>query len=159
MQIIAGDFSDSRIIDLLQTHYVAARAASPPCSAHALDLAALRAADVSFWAAWDGEMLLGVGALKQLSSEHGELKSMHTHAPMRGKGVGAAILRHVIAVSRQRGYSRLSLETGSMDYFIAARALYRRHGFRDCAPFGGYGLDPNSVFMTLELATSNYTRS
>jgi putative acetyltransferase len=103
---------------------------------------------------WDGEALLGVGALKRLSPEHGEVKSMHTARSARRRGVARAMLRHTIAAARASGLERLSLETGSWDYFGPARALYRSHGFVECPPFADYALDPNSVFMSLDLRTS-----
>ena len=151
INIIPGDLSDPRIIALLRIHLAKAREETPPESVHALDLAGLQAPEITFWAAWEDAQLLGVGALKQLAPDHGEVKSMHTAEAMRGKGVGSVLVRHIIAAARERGYSRLSLETGAMDYFQAARALYRRHGFIECAPFAEYVLDPNSVFMTLAL--------
>jgi putative acetyltransferase len=128
-----------------------ARAESPPCSSHALDLGGLRAPGISFWAGWNGEALLAVGALKRLSPEHGEVKSMHTAEAARRKGAGRAMLRHIVAAARTSGFSRLSLETGAQDYFRPARTLYRSHGFAECAPFGDYAPDPNSVFMSLDL--------
>lgn len=151
MNIVTGDLSDPRIVNLVTLHHASAHAASPPKSAHALDLEGLASSDISVWAAWDGEVLMGVGALKALDPRHGEVKSMHTLAAMRGRGVGGALLRHIVGVARARGYARLSLETGSMDEFQAARALYGRHGFEACAPFASYRRDPNSVFMTLAL--------
>ena len=151
MTIVPGDLGDPRILELLRVHLTHARAESPPCSVHALDVSGLRAPDISFWAAWEGEQLLGVGALKQLAPDHGEVKSMHTAAAARGRGVGAAMLQHLVSLARQRGYTRLSLETGSMAYFSPARALYARAGFEVCGPFGSYGLDPNSVYMTRAL--------
>lgn len=151
MNIIPGDFFDPRIIALLRIHLTRARAESPRESAHALDLAGLQTPDISFWAAWDGEVLMGVGALKQLAPDHGEVKSMHTAESMRSRGVGSAMLNNLIARAKARGYVRLSLETGSLAYFQAARALYRRHGFLECGPFADYVRDPNSVFMTLSL--------
>jgi len=154
VQIIEGGLDDPRVIELLQVHLVRARVETAPGSAHALDLSGLHAPDVTFWSAWEGDVVAGVGALKQLSAEHGEIKSMHTAESMRRKGVGSAILRHIIAVARSRGMSRLSLETGSWPYFAPARVLYARHGFVECPPFGDYKPDPNSVFMTLALARS-----
>jgi putative acetyltransferase len=151
MRIIPGDFSDPRVIDLLRTHLTSARAETAPGSAHALDLTGLQSPDISFWTIWDGEVLLGVGALKRLSPDHGEVKSMHTTQSARRKGVGSAMLRHIIASAREGGMSRLSLETGSWEYFRPAHALYRSHGFVECAPFGDYAEDPNSVFMSLDL--------
>ena len=154
MNIVAGDLADPRIISLLRRHLTRAQAESPPESTHALDRVGLQKSDITFWAAWDGEVLLGVAALKQLTPEHGEIKSMHTAEAMRGRGVGSALLRHLIATAKARGYLRLSLETGKVDYFQPARALYQRHGFTECAPFGHYVPDPNSAFMTLELSPS-----
>jgi putative acetyltransferase len=151
MIILPGDLSDPRVIELLRIHLAQARAESPARSVHALDLTGLQGPDISFWAAWEDDVLVGVGALRRLTDDHGEVKSMHTAQALRGRGAGGAILRHIIAAARARGFSRLSLETGSMAYFEPARALYRRHGFRESPPFGEYGIDPNSVFMTLEL--------
>ena len=151
MRIVQGDFSDPRVVDLLQIHLNSARAETAPGSAHALDLTGLQSPDVSFWTIWDDETLLGFGALKRLSADHGEIKSMHTAQAMRGKGVGSAMLRHIIATARARGMSRLSLETGSWEYFRPARELYRSHGFVECPPFADYVLDPNSIFMSLDL--------
>ena len=152
MRIIDGDFSDARVLALLRTHLTQARAETAPGSAHALDVTGLQAPGISFWTLWDGDTLLGCGALKQLAADHGEVKSMHTVQTVRRKGVGSAMLAHIIATARARGMARLSLETGSWDYFAPARALYARHGFVECAPFADYVLDPNSVFMTLEIA-------
>jgi len=154
MRIIEGDFSDQRVSDLLQIHLTSARAETAPGSAHALDLTGLQSPDISFWTIWDDESLLGMGALKRLSPDHGEVKSMYTVQSTRRKGAGSAMLRHIIVAARATGMSRLSLETGSWDYFLPARALYRSHGFVECPPFGDYVLDPNSVFMTLDLRVS-----
>jgi putative acetyltransferase len=154
MRIIQGDFSDPRVVDLLHIHLASARAETAPGSAHALDLTGLQSPDISFWTIWDDEALMGVGALKRLSADHGEIKSMHTAQAMRGRRAGSAMLRHIIASARASGMSRLSLETGASGYFRPAQALYRSHGFVECPPFADYVLDPNSVFMTLELPES-----
>ena len=151
MQIIPGDLTDPRVVDLLHHHLANSEAHSGPGSSHALDLEALQSPDVSFWAAWNGETLVATGALKQLSGGHGEVKSMHTAEAARRRGAGSAMLGHIISVARSRGISRLSLETGSWDYFWPAVALYRRHGFIECPPFADYRPDPNSIFMTLDL--------
>jgi putative acetyltransferase len=151
MRIVDDDFSDARVLDLLRFHLTHARAETAPGSAHALDVAGLQAPGISFWTVWDGDTLLGCGALKRLAADHGEVKSMHTAQAMRRNGVGSAMLAHIIATARAGGMSRLSLETGSWDYFVPARALYARHGFVVCGPFADYVLDPNSVFMTLDL--------
>jgi N-acetylglutamate synthase and related acetyltransferases len=151
MRIIPGDLSDPRVIELLHIHLASARKETAPGSAHALDLDGLRSPDISFWTIWEGETLLGFGALKRLSPDHGEVKSMHTAQGMRGRGAGSAMLRHIIATARARGFSRLSLETGSWEYFRPAQTLYSGHGFVECPPFADYVLDPNSVFMSLDL--------
>ncbi len=150
-RIIDGDLDDPRVIDLLRTHVTTARAQTAPGSAHALDVSGLKAPEISFWTAWDGERLVGCGALKRLSTAHGEVKSMHTEAAARRSGVGGAMLRHIIEAARADGLQRLSLETGSWDYFKPAREVYARSGFIECGPFAPYVADPNSVFMTLEL--------
>ena len=152
LTIISGGLDDPRVVALLELHVGSARAQTAPGSAHALDLSGLRAADIRFWSIWRGETLAGVGALKLLDATHGEVKSMHTAQALRRTGAGSAMLRHIIGYARAEGLKRLSLETGSWDYFKAAHALYRRHGFVECGAFGDYRLDPNSVFMTLALA-------
>lgn len=127
------------------------RAISPPGSVHALDFEALRQSDVTFWSAWEEDCLLGCGALKELDPRHGEVKSMRTPAAHRRRGAGKALLEHIVAIARARGYARLSLETGAAAAFAPAHRLYASFGFRDCGPFGDYRDDPNSRFMTLAL--------
>ncbi len=151
MIIVAGDLDDPRVRALLDHHVRSARAETSPGSDHALDVDALEAPEITVWAAWEGDALQGVGALKRLSDDHGEIKSMHTVATCRRKGVGSAMLAHIIDAARTMGMSRLSLETGSWDYFVPARELYKRHGFVECPPFGEYVLDPNSIFMSRDL--------
>ncbi len=152
MHIVKGGLEDPRVVELLQTHLTRARAETARGSAHALDLSGLREPEVTFWSAWEGDAVVGVGALKRLSADHGEVKSMHTAEAARGRGVASAVLGHIMAAARARGMSRLSLETGSWPYFAPARTLYARHGFVECGPFAEYREDPNSVFMTLVLA-------
>jgi putative acetyltransferase len=151
MNITPGDLTDPQVIDLLSHHLTSARAQTAPGSAHALDLEALQSPDVMLWTAWDEETLVGVGALKRLDEHHGEVKSMHTAARARRKGIGSAMLGHIIAFAQSAGISKLSLETGSWDYFQPAVALYRKYGFVECQPFADYVQDPNSIFMTLHL--------
>lgn len=150
--IVPGGFDDPRILALLRHHFERCHEVTPPGSAHVFDVSRLNSPDVDFWAAWEGDELLGVGAMKQLGQRHGEVKSMHTSEAARRRGVGSAILRHIIATARAKGLKRLSLETGAFGYFKPAAALYRAHGFRDCEPFGNYKPDPNSIFLTLEIA-------
>ena len=151
IRIVADDLSGAEIRALLDEHLRSMHALSPPESVHALDLAKLRRPDISFWTAWvDGE-LVGCGALKELDRTHGEIKSMRTPAARRRRGAGRAILAHIVAVARARGYRRLSLETGSSGAFAPAQRLYESFGFIRCGPFGDYVPDPHSVFMTLPL--------
>jgi putative acetyltransferase len=151
MRVVTADLDDAEVLALLRTHLRLARAQTAPGSAHALDEAALRRVDIEVWTIRDGQALLGVGALQRLSSDHGEIKSMHTVASARRRGVGSMMLNHLVGAARAHGMARLSLETGSWDYFLPARALYRRHGFIECGPFGRYVADVNSVFMSLDL--------
>ena len=151
MQIEIDDLSRPAIHALLEEHLQSMRALSPPESVHALDLDALRLPGITFWSVWDGSLLLGCGALKELSRTHGEVKSMRTPAALRRRGAARAVLAHIVQVARERGYERLSLETGSMDAFAPAQRLYASVGFAYCGPFGDYVQDPNSVFMTLRL--------
>lgn len=152
MLIRCDDLTSAAIRGLLEEHLRDMHALSPPESVHALDLAALRRPEITFWAAWEDDQLLGCGALKQLDLTHGEIKSMRTAVAYRGRGVGRAMLVHIVAEARRRAYHRLSLETGSMDAFAPARRLYESFGFHRCGPFADYAEDPNSVFMSHELA-------
>jgi len=145
------DLHGPEIADLLRAHLDHAAKHSPPESIHALDLDALRIPEITFWSAWEGEALVGCGALRELSPDHGEIKSMHTALAHRGQGVAARLLTHILTEARARSYRRVSLETGSMEGFAPARTLYARFGFEPCPPFAGYWEDPNSVCMTLEL--------
>jgi putative acetyltransferase len=154
LRIIQGDFSDRRVADLLHLHLTRASAETAPGSAHALDLTGLQSSDISFWTIWDEQTLLGTGALKQLSAEHGEIKSMHIAEAMRRRGAGSEMLRHIISTARARGMTRLSLETGAAEYFRPARTLYKKHGFSECPPFADYVPDRNSVFLSLDLRES-----
>jgi len=151
------DVDDPRRDDvraLLRTHLDFAHAHSEPEDVHALDVEALTDPAVRFFSARDaGGRLLAVGALKSLDATHGEVKSMHTAQSARGTGVGAALLEHLVEVAREAGLQRVSLETGSMAAFAAARRLYARAGFTECAPFGDYVVAEASTFMTRTLAT------
>ena len=136
---------------LLNEHLESMRSISKPESKHALDIDALCADSISFWAARQGDELMGCGALMQLDPTQGEIKSMRTGSDHLRKGVAATILEHIIGIAKERGYTRLSLETGAQPEFAPARALYARFGFERCEAFGAYLPDPVSVFMMLEL--------
>ena len=152
LHIRADDPGNPPVADLLREHLRSMEETSPPESRHALDIDGLRQPDVTFFSIWDGAQLAGCGALKSLDNEHAEIKSMRTADAYRRRGVASALLEHLIAEALRRGYRRLSLETGSMAYFEPARRLYAAFGFVHCAPFATYVEDPNSVFMTREVA-------
>jgi len=152
MEIRAGGLYRPEVVSLLRLHLAELAQLSPPESVHALDLAALTAPDISFWTAWENETLLGCAALKALGDREGEIKSMRTAPAHLRKGVASAVLEHIVATARTRGYRRLSLETGAGPGFEAAHAFYRRFGFADCGAFADYPAgDPFSRFMSLAL--------
>jgi putative acetyltransferase len=140
------------VLPLLRRHLDLMWASSPPESVHALDPSELAAPGIDFFTLREGDAVLGMGAVKQIDTQHAELKSMHIVAEARGRGLARLLLDHLMAQARARGYSRLSLETGVEGVFAPARALYTAAGFAQCAPFEGYHDDPNSFFMTLSLA-------
>lgn len=151
MDIRIDDLHGPEIRELLEEHLRHMHELSPPESVHALDLDKLRKPDITFWTIWNGAELMGCGALRQLSASEGELKSMRTPAARRGRGAARALLNHIIETARSRGLTRLSLETGSQPGFEPARQLYASAGFEVCGPFGDYGPDPYSCFMTRTL--------
>ncbi|MGB3492599.1 MAG: GNAT family N-acetyltransferase [Elainellaceae cyanobacterium] len=151
MQIRDDDLTGQQIADLLREHLKHMHEITPPESVHALDLSALRSPEITFWSAWEGDDLLGCGALKELNSKSGEIKSMRTAKTHLRKGIASRILEHIIAEAKQRDYNCLNLETGAMPEFAPARSLYLRYGFEYRGPFADYIEDPNSVFMTKEI--------
>lgn len=151
MEIREGGLDHPAVIDLLRLHFESMLANSPPGTCHFLDLSGLAADDVTFWTVWDGTAVLGCGALKLLDRAHGEVKSMRTAPAALRRGVAAALLTHIVATAQARGLERLSLETGTGDSFDAAHALYARHGFTDCPPFGAYQASDFNRFMTRTL--------
>jgi putative acetyltransferase len=151
-----ADFDDPQLIEMISYHLQTARAQTAEGCAFALDLSGLRTPDIRLWTLWDGERLMGTGALKRMPPEHGgpfagEVKSMHTHREARRKGVGQAILSHIMATARAEGMDRLWLETGSWDYFRPAVALYEANGFTRCGPYADYPDIESSLFMTKAL--------
>lgn len=136
---------------LLERHLAFTLRATPPEHSYALGVDELADPAITFCSFRIGGELLGVGAIKELDPSHGEIKSMHTAEAARGRGIGRAILEHLLGVARERGYRRVSLETGSTEEFVAARAMYERAGFLPGAPFAGYKPSPDNYFMTLAL--------
>ena len=149
--IKSADFDDDRVKALLTRHLEGMHANSPPGHVFALDWSGLQKPEISFYALWDGEDLLGFGALKELEPRAGEIKSMRTADAHLSKGVAATIIDHIIAESRQRGYARLSLETGSGPAFDPALKLYRKYGFIEGAAFSDYAKSPFNQFLHLDL--------
>ena len=151
MKIKIDDLSGSAVLELLMSHLRQLRELSPPESMHALNLDGLRRPEVTFWTVWEGEELMGCGALKELDRAHAELKSMRTATAHLRKGVASRLVAHMIAEAKRRGYRRLSLETGAGAAFEPAKRLYAKFGFRVCGPIGEYAEDANSVFMTRDV--------
>lgn len=152
MDIRIDSLEGPEVLALLREHLDSMAPTAPTESRHALDLGGLRSPGVTFWSIWDGPVLAGFGALKHLTESHAEIKSMRTAASHLRRGVASQLLRHITQEAVTRGYSRLSLETGSMAFFEGARCLYASFGFVPCPPFGHYKADPNSVFMTRQLS-------
>lgn len=151
LDIRIDDLSGQPTQDLLALHLRGMQAYSPPESVHALDLSALRTPDITVWTVWDGDAIAGIGAMRVISSDQGELKSMRTHPDHLRKGVAAALLERIIDTARARGLARLSLETGSGPAFDPALTLYRRRGFTDGPAFGGYQATDFNQFLHLTL--------
>lgn len=152
MRVEIDDPARPDVFALLEEHLRNMHELSPPGSVHALDVSRLQRPEVTFWSVREEDgTLLGCGALQELGPYHGEVKSMRTPQSARRKGAGRAVLARIVEVARQRGYARLSLETGAMEAFKPAWRLYESFGFQYCGPFADYTLDPYSVFMTLEL--------
>ena len=154
MRIEVDDLSRPQVHALLEEHLANMYELSPPEQVFALDLNKLQTDDITFWTVWEEERLLGCGALKELTLTHGEIKSMRTPAATRGRGAGRAVLAQIIAVAQQRGYTKLSLETGTHAAFEPAHNLYRSKGFVMSGPFGSYLPNEHSVFMELRLSGS-----
>ena len=148
IEIRVDDLAGRATRDLITAHLMGMHDTSPPESVHALDIDGLRHPSITFWSAWVDGDLAGIGALKAIDAERGELKSMRVDDRFRGSGVGRALLRHIMAAARDRGMTSLWLETGSPAEFVPAIRLYESEGFRRCGPFEGYSDDPFSVFMT-----------
>ena len=151
LRIVADDLSGKAIGALIAFHRSEMQRWSPPENVHAMPRERLAQPDISFYSAWQGDELAACGALKQLAPDHGELKSMRVAPSFLRQGMGEAILIHLIAAARMRGYTRLSLETGQSAEFRAAQALYAKHGFARCAPFGEYLDDNFSLCMSRTL--------
>ncbi|MWC29346.1 GNAT family N-acetyltransferase [Paenibacillus sp. MMS18-CY102] len=151
MKIIVDDLTGPEVQALIQEHLKGMHEDTPPESVYALGIDELKKPGVTFWSAWEDDEILGCGAIKELDSSHGELKSMRTSAAHLRKGVARHILERILQEAKDRGYKRISLETGSLPSFKPATKLYESFGFEYCGPFADYPEDPYSLFMTKEL--------
>ena len=151
LKIVVDDLSGPEIAAFLDEHVQQMRSITPLESKHALDLDGLRKPEITFWTVWDGDRVVGCGALKRLDPSHAELKSMRTAPARQRGGIASLLLEHIIAEARRMGFTRLSLETGSAEFFLPARKLYEKFGFDYCEPFADYRPDPHSAFLTRTL--------
>ena len=148
LKSIEGNFDHPEVNQLLKKHFVELRAASPEGSAHVLDIPGLKVNSIKFWSMWEEDFLMGCGALKFLENNHGEFKSIRIHDNFRGKGNGIKIINHLIEEAKKLNIKRISIETGSSKFFVPARKLFEKCGFKPCKPFAHYTEDVNSLYLT-----------
>ena len=151
MKSIEGNFDKPEVDELLRKHFIELRSVSPAGSTHVLDIDGLKNPSIKFWSLWENEKLMGCGALKFLNENHGEFKSIRVADQYRGKGYGKKIISHLIAEAKELKIKKISIETGSGEFFKSARNLFKNFGFKKCEPFSHYKTDPNSCYMTLEI--------
>ena len=151
MKSIEGNFDNSEVNDLLKKHFVELRSVSPAGSTHVLNIDGLKDPSIKFWSLWENNKLIGCGALKFLEKNHGEFKSIRVADQFRKKGIGERIINHLIEEAKKLKISKLSIETGAGDFFLPARNLFSKFGFKTCPPFAHYKDDPNSCYYTLNL--------
>ena len=151
MKSIENNFDDHQVNELLTKHFIELRSVSPEGSAHVLDIPGLKDPSIKFWSLWDNNELIGCGALKFLEKNHGEFKSIRVADQFRKKGIGERIINHLIEEAKKLKISKLSIETGAGDFFLPARNLFSKFGFKTCPPFAHYKDDPNSCYYTLNL--------
>jgi putative acetyltransferase len=149
LKSIEGNFNNLEVNQLLIKHFIELRSVSPEGSAHVLDIAGLKDPSIKFWSLWDENDLVGSGALKFLDKGHGEFKSIRVNDKFRSKGNGSKVINHLIIEAKKLNIERLSLETGAGEFFLAARKLFNKSGFKTCEPFSHYKNDINSVYMTM----------
>ena len=152
LKSIEGNFDNPEVHKLLVKHFIELRSVSPEGSAHVLDIAGLKDPTIKFWSLWEKDQLMGIGALKFLDKEHGEFKSIRVNDKFRKKKNGIKLINHLIGEAKKLNIKRLSLETGSGNFFNPARKLFNHCGFRVCEPFSHYKKDINSVYMCLLLS-------
>ena len=151
MRSIEGNFDNSDVNDLLKKHFIELRSVSPAGSTHVLDIDGLKDPSIKFWSLWEDNKLVGCGALKFLEKNHGEFKSIRVADEFKKKGAGERIINHLIEEAKKLKISKLSIETGAGEFFLPARKLFSKFGFKKCPPFAHYKEDPNSCYYTLNL--------
>ena len=151
MKAVENNFDDLKVNELLKKHFIELRSVSPAGSTHVLDIDGLKDKTIKFWSIWDNEDLIGCGAIKILSQDHGEFKSIRVHDKFREKGYGKKIISHLIAEAKELKIKKISIETGSGEFFKSARILFKNFGFKKCEPFSHYKVDLNSCYMNLEI--------
>ena len=151
MKSVEGNFDNPEVDKLLRKHFIELRSVSPPGSTHVLDIDGLKDPSIKFWSLWENEKIVGCGALKFLNENHGEFKSIRVADQYRGKGYGQKIIAHLIAEAKELRIKKISIETGSGEFFKSARNLFKNFGFKKCEPFSHYKVDPNSCYMNLEI--------
>ena len=151
MKVIENNFDNVEVHNLLTKHFIELRSVSPDDSCHVLNIQGLKDPSIKFWSFWEENKLIGCAALKFLDKKHGEFKSIRVEDEFRGKGIGEKIISHLIDVSRKEGIKKLSIETGAGDFFSSARKLFKKFGFKTCAPFANYKEDPHSCYFDLEI--------
>ena len=151
MKSIEGNFNNPDVNDLLNKHFIELRSVSPAGSTHVLDIAGLKDNTIKFWSLWENNEIIGCGALKFLEKGHGEFKSIRVADNFRKKGTGEKIINHLIKEAKKLDIIKLSVETGAGKFFIPARKLFIKSGFKTCNPFAHYKDDPNSCYFDLEL--------
>ena len=149
MKSIEGNFDNSEVLELLNKHFIELRSVSPDGSAHVLDIEGLKDQNIQFWSLWENNLLMGCGALKFLNEVHGEFKSIRVEDKFRKKNNGIKILKHLIFEAKKLNIKRISIETGTGDFFTPARRLFNKCGFKLCKPFAHYKEDPNSCYMSM----------
>ena len=151
MKSLENNFDHPEVNSLLTKHFIELRSVSPEGSTHVLDIPGLKISSIKFWSLWDNDQLIGCGALKFLSETHGEFKSIRVADKYRKKGMGEKIISHLIAEAKKIGIKKLSIETGAGEFFLPARKLFMKFGFKSCKPFAHYKEDPNSCYFDLEI--------
>jgi len=149
LKSIEDNFDNVKVHDLLVKHFIELRSVSPKGSVHVLDIADLKSPSIKFWSLWEGEELMGVGALKFINKVHGEFKSIRVNDKFRNKGYGLKIINHLIYEAKKLNIEQLSLETGAGSFFQNARKLFTKCGFKACEPFSHYEKDVNSIYMNM----------